>query len=74
MADADEIRTRKRRCNRAVLLGLALMILGMLGSGSGLAPELLATTVAVVGLANLMYGVHLGWQVFYDRESDGPPS
>jgi hypothetical protein len=22
----------------------------------------------------LMYGVHLGWLVFYDRESDGPPS
>ena len=50
------------------------MLSGLLGSALQMAPELLATAVAVVGFAQLMYGVHLGWQVFYDRESDGPAS
>ncbi len=74
MADATEVGKQKRRCNRCVLVGLALMLVGLLGSGSRLAPELLATAAAVVGFGHLMYGVHLGWQVFYDRESDGPAS
>lgn len=74
MADAEEIRTRKRRSNRAVVVGVALMFLGLVGSISGVAPELLATAAAVAGFANLMYGVHVGWQVFYDREPDGPAS
>lgn len=74
MGDAEAIREQKRRSNRAALLGLALMLSGVLGSALKIAPEVLATAVAVVGFAHLMYGVHLGWQVFYDRESDGPAS
>ena len=74
MADADPIRARKLRSNRCVLIGVALMILGLLGSASDAAPELLATAAAVVGFAQLMYGVHVGWQIFYDREPDGPAS
>jgi hypothetical protein len=29
---------------------------------------------AIAGFVLLMYGVQVGWLVFYDRESDGPPS
>ncbi len=32
------------------------------------------TAAAIAGFVLLMYGVHLGWSVFYDSESDGPPS
>ncbi len=73
MHDPEEIRRRKRRCNVSVLSGVALMLAAMVVSGPGRA--LWPTTVAaVLGFALLMYGVHVGWLVFYDRESDGPPS
>ena len=74
MADPSQIRATKGRSTRAVLIGIALMVAGLLGSASDLAPELLATAAAVAGFAHLMYGVHVGWQIFYDRESDGPAS
>lgn len=74
MAEADPVRAKKLRSNRATLIGIALMVLGLFGSVTDLAPELLATVAAVVGFAYLMYGVHVGWEVFYDRESDGPAS
>ena len=74
MADPTEIRTKKDRSNRAVVIGVSLMLLGLVGSATDLAPELLATAAAIIGFAYLMYGVHVGWQIFYDRESDGPSS
>jgi hypothetical protein len=74
VSDPAEIRAKKDRSNRAVLVGVLLMILGLAGSATDLAPELLATAAAVIGFAHLMYGVHVGWQIFYDRESDGPAS
>lgn len=74
MADGEEIRNRKLRCNRSVLVGLALMAGGLLTSAWDLTPELLATLAAVVGFGYLAYGVHVGWQIFYDREPDGPSS
>ncbi len=64
----------KRRCNRAVLVGVILMAVGLLTSAWDLTPELLATLAAVVGFGYLAYGVHVGWQIFYDREPDGPSS
>lgn len=72
MADADEIRARKRRSNRTVLTGLGVMGLALLISANELAPEILSTALGIIGFALLMYGVHLGWSVFYDREPEGP--
>ena len=74
MQDGDEIREQKRRCTRAVLIGLIMMAAALLASAWELLPQLFTTLAAVVGFAHLMYGVHVGWQVFYDRESDGPAS
>jgi L-lactate permease len=72
--DAAEIRRRKRRSNRAVFIGVGQMALGLLCSAKSLGPQLAATVAAFVGLAFLVYGVHLGWLVFYDRDPDGPSS
>ena len=74
MQDAAEIRSRKRRCNRAVLAGAALMAVAMLVSGYDLAPQLATTLAALAGFVLVMYGVHVGWLVFYEREPDGPAS
>lgn len=32
------------------------------------------TAGAIIGFVMLMYGVHLGWLIFYERDSDGPAS
>jgi Flp pilus assembly protein protease CpaA len=74
MQDGAEIRSRKRRSNRAVLGGLCLMAFALLVSSRGLAPELATTVAAIAGFLLVMYGVHLAWLVFYDREPDGPSS
>jgi hypothetical protein len=74
MQDAAEVRRRKRRCNRAVLLGVGLMALALLASSHSRLPAAVTTLAAVAGFALVMYGVHVGWLVFYDRESDGPAS
>lgn len=74
MDDPAEIRRLKRRCNRSVAAGVVAMGLALLVSGAGLAPLLLTTVVAVLGFALLVYGVHVGWALVYNRESDGPPS
>ena len=74
MQDAAEVQRRKRRCNRAVLLGIALMALALVVSSHSRLPAGITTLAAVVGFALVMYGVHVGWLVFYDRESDGPAS
>ena len=74
MQEPDEIRRRKRRSNRSVLLGVVLMALGLLVSAADAAPPLVTTLVAVLGFALVLYGVHVGWLIFYEREPDGPSS
>jgi hypothetical protein len=71
--DPQVVRTRKRRCTRAVLGGLVVMAVALLLSGRRLAPDLLTTAAAIGGFGMVMYGVHLGWLVFYEQEPDGPP-
>ena len=74
MSGAAEIYRRKRRSNRAVLAGLSLIVVAMLVSSRDLAPALATTLAAIVGFGLLMYGVHVAWLVFYDREPQGPSS
>lgn len=74
MDDPEVIRARKRRSTRAVLLGLLVMAVALLISGQRLAPDVATTLAAIVGFSMVMYGVHLGWVIFYDRETDGPPA
>lgn len=74
MQDAAEIGGRKRRANRAVLIGVCLMAAAMLVSSLQLAPTIATTVVAIVGFGLLSYGVHVAWLVFYDREPEGPSS
>ena len=74
MQDARLILSRRRRSNRAVLAGLLLMAAALLVSSWGLVPDLATTVVAIAGFLIVMYGVHLAWLVFYEREPDGPSS
>jgi hypothetical protein len=73
MQDPDEIRRRKRRSTRAVIAGLSLMTMALLVSGLHLLPDAATTFAAIVGFSSVMYGVQVGWVIFYERESDGPP-
>lgn len=57
-----------------MLAGVVLMATAVLVSITDLAPAVLTTVAAVIGFVLLMYGVHVAWVVFYDRESDGPSS
>lgn len=74
MAEPAEIRAQKRRSDRAAIYGVLVMLVSVLLSSYQLAPRQLTTAGALVGFGLLMYAVHVGWMVFYDRESDGPPS
>ena len=74
MQDPDEIRRRKRRSTRGVIAGLSLMTMALLVSGLHLLPDGATTLAAIVGFSLMMYGVHVGWMIFYERESDGPPA
>jgi hypothetical protein len=74
MQDARLILSRRRRSNRAVLAGLLLMAAALLVSSWQLVPDLATTVVAIAGFLTLMYGVHLAWLVFYEREPNGPSS
>ena len=74
MQDAAEIGRRKRRSNRAVLLGVVIVAVALLGSSVEVAPMLVTTIAAFVGVVLVMYGVHVGWLIFYEREPDGPSS
>ena len=74
MQDMAEIRRRKRRANRAVLIGLCLMALAMLVSSRDLAPPIATTVAAIVGFGLVSYGVQVAWLVFYDSEPEGPSS
>jgi hypothetical protein len=57
-----------------VLGGVTLMLVALIASSVDLVPQLLTTAAAVAGFVLVMYGVHVGWLVFYDREPDGPAS
>ena len=70
--DPDEIRRRKRRSTKAVLGGLSLIASALLISVLGMLPDAVTTFAAIVGFCLVMYGVHLGWVIFYEGESDGP--
>ena len=74
MHGAAENRRRKRRSDRAVVAGLSLIVVALLVSSRELAPALATTLAAIIGFVLLMYGVHVAWLVFYDREPDGPAS
>lgn len=74
MQDAAEVSRRKRRSSRAVLAGISLIATAVTLSLWPFAPPITTTVGAVTGFALVMYGVHIGWLVFYDRESDGPSS
>jgi Flp pilus assembly protein protease CpaA len=74
MQGAAQIRGRKRRSNRAVVAGLSLIAVALLVSTWRLAADFVTTAAAIAGFGLLMYGVHLGWLVFYEREPDGPAS
>jgi Flp pilus assembly protein protease CpaA len=74
MQDAQEVRRRKRRSNRAVFVGSCWMVLALVASAAELVPPLASTIVAIAGFVLLMYGVHLGWLVVYERDPDGPSS
>jgi len=72
--DPAEVGRRKRRSSRAVIAGCSLMASALLLSGYDIGPPLATTVGAVVGFVLLLYGVHVGWLVFYDRDDDGPPA
>jgi Flp pilus assembly protein protease CpaA len=74
MQGAAEVRRRKRRSNRAVVAGLALIVVAVLLSSREVAPAVATTLAAIVGFGLLMYGVHVAWLVFYEREPDGSSS
>jgi hypothetical protein len=74
MQDPGEIRRRKRRSTKAVLAGLCLIAAALLVSMLGLLPDAATTLAAITGFSLVMHGVHLGWVIFYERESDGPPA
>jgi uncharacterized membrane protein len=73
MQGPDEIRRRKRRSTKAVLAGLSLIAVALLVSMLGMLPDAATTLAAIVGFSMVMYGVHLEWVIFYERDSDGPP-
>jgi hypothetical protein len=73
MEDPQVIRALKRRSTRAVLAGVAVIALALMVSGLQLAPDLLTTGAGISGFSMVMYGVHLGWVIVYEREPDGPP-
>jgi hypothetical protein len=50
------------------------LVPGVLVSSWELGPPLATTVAAIAGFVIVMYGVHVGWLVFYDRETDGPSS
>jgi hypothetical protein len=74
MQGAAEIGRRKRRSNRAVVAGLSLIVVALLLSSQEVAPAVATTFAAIVGFGLLMYGVHVAWLVFYERDPDGPSS
>ena len=50
------------------------MAVALLLSAYDVGPPITTTVGAVVGFVLLLYGVHVGWLIFYDRDNDGSPS
>lgn len=74
MQDAELIRSRKRRSSRAVVAGSSLITVALVLSALQVGAPLITTIGALVGFVFLLYGVHIGWLIFYEREPDGPSS
>ncbi len=74
MQDPAEVGRIRRRGNRAVVAGLSLMAVALFVSTWPFAPMIATTIGALVGFVLLLYGVHLGWTIFYNKDPDGPSS
>ena len=72
--DPAEVGRRKRRSSRSALAGCSLMAVALVLSAHGVGPPVTTSVGALVGFVLLLYGVHVGWLVFYDRDDDGPPT
>lgn len=57
-----------------MVAGIGLMASALVVSAFEMIHPGVTTAGAIIGFVMLMYGVHLGWLVFYERESDGPAS
>jgi hypothetical protein len=57
-----------------VVSGLGMIAIALLVSNYNLAPALSTTIAALIGFLVLLYGLNVGWLVFYEREPDGPSS
>ena len=71
MQDDAEIARRKRRSSRCVIAGIALMGMALLVTVMDVLPPVVPTVAALVGFGFMLYGVHVGWLVFYERDPDG---
>lgn len=69
-----DVRRLKRRSSRAVIAGVVEMAVAMVVSVLRMAPPVVTTIGWLVGFVLVLYGVHVGWMVFYDREPEGPSS
>jgi len=57
-----------------MVAGLTAIAMALLVSTLDLLPPVVTTIAALTGFALIMYGVHVGWLVFYNRDPDGPSS
>lgn len=74
MQNPAEVRRRQRRSSRSVVAGIGLMGSSLVVSAWEMVHPVVTTVGAIIGFVMLMYGVHLGWLVFYERDPDGPAS
>jgi len=74
MQDRAQVGRRKRISNRTVFTGSCWMLFALVASAAELVPPLASTMLAIAGFVLVMYGVHVGWLVVYEREPDGPSS
>ncbi|WP_375426382.1 hypothetical protein [uncultured Friedmanniella sp.] len=74
MQHPAEVWRRKRRSSRAVIAGVVEMVVSMVLSVLQMAPPLVTTIGWLIGFVLVLYGVHVGWLIFYDRDPDGPSS
>jgi len=74
MQDDAEAGRRKRLSSRCVVAGISFMGSALLVSVRDVLPPVVPTVAALIGFVFLLYGVHVGWLVFYDRDPEGPSS
>lgn len=74
MQDPAQVRRRKRISNRTVFTGSCWMVVALVASAADLVPPLATTLLALAGFVLLVYGVHVGWLIFYEGDPDGPSS